>query len=313
MDSHKNARTTPHSRAEIARRVHGGIPVATVARAFGVCDRTVKKWADRARTTPQQLEDGSCRPRSSPTAISAGVIVEIERLRRLRRTGAEIAEIVGVSAATVSRTLQLLKLNTLRALEAPAVTQRYEWARPGQLVHVDVKKLGRIGQVGHRITGDRRQRSRGIGWEYVHVCIDDCSRLAYAEVLVDEGGVTVAAFMRRALAWFRARGVLVQRVLSDNGSGYVSRAFAAACRRLRLVHRRTRPYTPRTNGKAERFIRTLQHEWAYARPFPTSAARTRMLPPWLHYYNEHRRHRALNGQPPISRLVQSDDLLRAHN
>ena len=249
MDSHKNARTTPHSRAEIARRVHGGIPVATVARAFGVCDRTVKKWADRARTTPQQLEDGSCRPRSSPTAISAGVIVEIERLRRLRRTGAEIAEIVGVSAATVSRTLQLLKLNTLRALEAPAVTQRYEWARPGQLVHVDVKKLGRIGQVGHRITGDRRQRSRGIGWEYVHVCIDDCSRLAYAEVLVDEGGVTVAAFMRRALAWFRARGVLVQRVLSDNGSGYVSRAFAAACRRLRLVHRRTRPYTPRTMAR----------------------------------------------------------------
>jgi transposase InsO family protein len=313
MDSHKNARTTAHSRAEIARRVHAGIPVATVAEAFGVCDRTVKKWAERARTTTLPLVDGSCRPRSSPTAVSAGVMVEIERLRRLRRTGAEIAEIVGVSAATVSRTLQLLKLNKLSALEPPLLTQRYEWGRPGQLVHVDVKKLGRIGQVGHRITGDRRRRTRGIGWEYVHVCVDDCSRLAYVEVLTDERGVTVAAFMRRALAWFRARGVLVQRVLSDNGAGYVSRAFATACRHLRLVHRRTRPYTPRTNGKAERFIRTLQHEWAYARPFPTSAVRTRMLAPWLHYYNEHRRHRALNGQPPVSRLVQSDDLLKAHS
>jgi transposase InsO family protein len=313
MDSHKNARTTAHSRAEIARRVEDGIPVAEVARAFGVCDRTVNKWAARAQGTTVSLEDGSCRPHSSPTAISSGTIVEIERLRRLRRTGAEIADIVGVSPATVSRTLKMLGLNKLSALDASVVTQRYEWARPGQLVHVDIKKLGRIGQIGHRITGDRRTRVRGIGWEYAHVCVDDCSRLAYAEVLADERGVTIAAFMRRALAWFRARGVLVQRVLSDNGSGYVSRVFAAACRRLRLIHRRTRPYTPRTNGKAERFIRTLQHEWAYARPFRSSAERTGMLARWLHYYNEHRGHRALNGQPPISRLVQSDDLLKAHS
>jgi transposase InsO family protein len=312
MDSHKNARTTAHSRAEIARRVHSGVPIATVARAFGVCDRTVKKWADRARLTRRPLEDGSCRPHSSPTAISAGLIVEIERLRRLRRTGAEIAEIVGRSPATVSRTLRMLRLSTLSALDPPRAPQRYEWGRPGQLVHVDVKKLGRIGRIGHRITGDRRQRVRGIGWEYAHVCVDDCSRLAYAEVLPDERGVTVAAFMRRALRWFGARGVLVQRVLSDNGAGYLSRAFAGACRRLHLVHRRTRPYTPQTNGKAERFIRTMQHEWAYARPFHSSTERTRMLAPWLHYYNEHRRHMALNRQPPISRLVQSDDLLRAH-
>ena len=313
MDSHKNARTTAHSRAEIARRVAAGVPVATVARAFGICDRTVKKWAARARATTLPLEDGSCRPRSSPTAISAGVMVEIERLRRLRRTGAEIADILRVSPATVSRTLQLLGLSKLSALEAPVAIQRYEWGRPGQLVHVDVKKLGRIGRIGHRMTGDRRSRMRGIGWEYVHVCVDDCSRLAYVEVLPDERGVTMAAFMRRALAWFRARGVRVQRVLSDNGSGYVSRVFAAACRRLRLVHRRTRPYTPRTNGKAERFIRTLQHEWAYAQPFHSSAQRTGMLARWLHYYNEHRGHTALNGQPPISRLVQSDDLLKAHS
>jgi transposase InsO family protein len=313
MDSHKNARTTAHSRAEIARRVHAGVRVATVARAFGVADRTVKKWAERARETTFPLEDGSCRPRVSPTAISTELIVEIERLRRLRRTGAEISGIVGVSPATVSRTLQMLGLNKLSALDAAEPVQRYEWSRPGQLVHVDIKKLGRIGTVGHRITGDRRQRARGIGWEYVHVCVDDCSRLAYVEVLADERGVTVAAFMRRAHAWFRSRGVLVQRVLSDNGSGYLSRAFAAACRRLDVVHRRTRPYTPRTNGKAERFIRTLQQEWAYVRPFRTSAERTSLLGRWLHYYNQHRRHTALNGQPPISRLVQSDDLLKAHS
>lgn len=312
MDSHKNARTTAYSRAEIARRVERGVPVATVARGFGVCDRTVRKWAARARGTTLPLENGSCRPHASPTAISAGLVVEIERLRRLRRTGTEIAGIVGISPATVSRTLQRLRLSKLSALEPPVVTQRYEWARPGQLVHVDVKKLGRIGRIGHRMTGDRRHRVRGIGWEYVHVCVDDCSRLAYAEVLPDERGVTMAAFMRRALAWFRVRGVLIQRVLSDNGSGYLSRVFAAACRRLRLVHRRTRPYTPRTNGKAERFIRTVQHEWAYARPFHSSAERTAMLAHWLHYYNEHRGHTALNGRPPISRLVPSDDLLKAH-
>ena len=163
MDSHKNARTTAHSRAEIARRVFAGIPVATVARAFGVCDRTVRKWADRARLTSLPLEDGSWRPQSSPTTTSAGVTVETERLRRLRRTGAEIAEILQVSPATVSRTLQLLRLNKLSALEPPAVVQRYEWLRPGQLVHVDVKKLGRIGLIGHRITGDRHRRARGIG------------------------------------------------------------------------------------------------------------------------------------------------------
>ncbi|MGH7303527.1 MAG: integrase core domain-containing protein [Candidatus Rokuibacteriota bacterium] len=160
--------------------------------------------------------------------------------------------------------------------------------------------------------GRSTQPSARHGWEYVHVCVDDCSRLAYAEVLPDEQGVTMAAFVRRAFAWFRARGVLVQRVLSGNGSGYVSRAFAVACRRLRLVHKRTGPYTPRTNSKAERLIRTLRHEWAYARPFHSSAERTSILPRWLHYYNVHRRHQALHGQPPISRLVRSDDLLIAH-
>ena len=312
MDIHKNARTTPHSRAEIARRVQAGQPRAHVARAFGVSDRTVRKWRDRAAEGSLALEDRSCRPHRSPAAISAGVMVEIERLRRRRLTGAEIALIVQLSPATVARTLVQLGLARLSALEPRAPVQRYEWARPGQLVHVDIKKLGRIDGIGHRITGDRRYRARGVGWEYVHVCIDDCSRLAYAEVLPDERGVTVAAFIRRAIKWFRARGVVVQRVLSDNGSGYVSHVFAQACRALRLLHRRTRPYTPRTNGKAERFIQTLLREWAYARPYGSSAERTGLLARWLHYYNEHRRHGALNGQPPLSRVVQSDDLLRVH-
>jgi len=311
MNVHKNARTTPHSRAFIAQRVQAGEPVAAVARAFSVCDRTVRNWVERAAAGT--LEDGSCRPHHSPGALMPAVIVEIQRLRQLGWTGAQIAEIVAVSPAAVARTLVQLGLARLAALTPRPAIVRYEWPRPGQLLHVDIKKLGRIGHIGHRITGDRRRQARGIGWEFVHVCIDDCSRVAYAEVLPDETGPTVGGFVRRAVAWFRRRGVRVHRVLSDNGTGYRSRAFAAACRAHRLVHRRTRPYTPRTNGTAERFIRTMLREWAYGPAFDRSAQRTAALERWLHYYNWHRRHRALRGQPPISRLVGYDDLLRAHS
>jgi len=310
MDIHKNARTTPHSRAQIAQRVHAGEPVAAVARAFSVCDRTARKWVQRAAAG--ELADRSCRPRRSPRAISAAVMVAIQRLRQLEWTGAQIAAIVQVSPATVARTLAQLHMARLESLQARPGVVRYEWPRPGQLLHLDIKKLGRIGHIGHRITGDRRGQARGIGWEYVHVCIDDCSRVAYAEVLNDETGSTVAAFVRRAVAWYRRRGVRVRRVLTDNGTGYRSRSFAAACRAIRLVHRRTRPYPPRTNGKAERFIRTMLGEWAYGVAFSSSAPRTAALDRWLHYYNWHRRHRALNGQPPISRIVSQDDLLRHH-
>jgi transposase InsO family protein len=310
MNIHKNARTTPHSRALIAQRVRGGEPVAAVARAFSVCDRTARKWAQRAGIG--ELQDRSCRPRRSPTAISAAAMVEIQRLRQLQWTGGQIAETVQLSPATVARTLAQLGLARLDALTPRPPLQRYEWLRPGQLLHLDIKKLGRIGHIGHRITGDRRRQARGIGWEFVHVCIDDCSRVAYAEVLGDETGPTIAGFLRRAVAWFRRRGVRVQRVLTDNGTGYRSRVFAAACRARRLVHRRTRPYTPRTNGKAERLIRTMLGEWAYGPAYPTSSHRTAALERWLHYYNWHRRHRGLDGQPPISRLVSQDDLLRHH-
>jgi transposase InsO family protein len=310
MDVHQNARTTPRSRGLIAHRVHAGETVAAVARAFSICDRTVRKWVQRAAL--DELADRSCRPRRSPRAISAAVMVEIQRLRQLGWTGAQIADVVRVSRATVARTLAQVGLARLDTLtERPALV-RYEWPRPGQLLHLDIKKLGRIGHIGHRITGDRHGQIRGIGWEFVHVCVDDCSRVAYAEVLANEQGVSVAAFVRRAVAWFRRRGVHIERVLTDNGSGYHSRVFAAALRAQHVVHRRTRPYTPRTNGKAERFIRTMLCEWAYGPAFPSSAHRTDALARWLHYYNWHRRHRGLGGAPPISRLVSRDDLLRHH-
>jgi transposase InsO family protein len=313
MDVHKNARTTPQSRVLIVQRVTAGQSAAAVARAFGVTARTVRKWCTRATEGPGGLEDRSCRPGHSPHALAAGVVVEIERLRRHRWTGAQIAEVLRVSRATVARTLQRLGLARLSALEPPRAVLRYEWAHPGQLVHVDIKKLARIHRVGHRITGQRRGQVRGAGWEFVHVCVDDCSRVAYSEVLPDERGVTTAAFLRRAVAWFQRRGVQVQRVLTDNGTGYRAHRFARACRRLHVGHRRTRPYTPRTNGKAERFIQTLLREWAYGQPYPSSTLRTASLGRWLHYYNWHRRHSSLDHQPPLSRVLGADNLLRAHN
>jgi transposase InsO family protein len=288
--------------------------VAAVARGVGVCERTVRKWVRRYAEGELALEDRSCRPHRSPRAIGADVVVEIERLRRRYRwIGRDIAQAVGVSASTVARTLRQLGAARLACLEPVAPVVRYEWPRPGQMLHLDIKKLGRIARVGHRITGDRRDRVRGAGWEFVHVCVDDCSRLAYAEVLGDERGVTVAGFLRRAVTWFRRRGIHVRRVLTDNGTGYRSKLFAAAIRRCRLIARRTRPYTPRTNGKAERFIQTLLREWAYAAPYASSAQRTRALAPFLHRYNWHRRHTSLGGLPPISRVVPRDDLLRLHS
>ena len=314
MDMHKNARTTPRSRALIAARVEAGQSRARVAAALGVCERTVRKWSARAGEGELALEDRSCRPHHSPRAISTGLMVEIERLRRRWCwTGAQIAEAVGVSRATAARTLRQLGLARLEALTPAGPSRRYEWERPGQLLHLDIKKLGRFDQVGHRITGDRRQRTRGLGWDFVHVCIDDCSRVAYAEVLPDERSVTVAGFLRRALAWFRRRGVRAERILTDNGSAYRSRLLAAVCRARRLGQRFTRPYTPRTNGKAERFIQTLLREWAYGVAYLSSTQRTATLERWLHYYNWHRRHTALNGQPPISRVVAADNLLRLHS
>ena len=313
MDVHKNARTTPHSREEIVHRVVSGESARSVAEDVGVCESTVRKWRHRYEAEgPEGLSDRSCRPHRSPAATPPALVAWIERLRRQRWTGTEIAARLQLSRATVARILGRCGLARLAALAPAVVTRRYEWAHPGELVHLDVKKLGRIGCVGHRITGDPRSRVRGIGWEYIHVAVDDASRFVYVEVLGDEDGPTVTEFLWRALAWFRRHGIRVRRLLTDNGGGYRSGAFAALCQRLRIAHRRTRAYTPRTNGKAERFIQSLLREWAYRRPYATSAARTRALGPWLHYYNWHRRHSSLDGEPPVSRL-RAANLVRLHN
>ena len=313
MNIHKNARTTPWSRAQMVARV-GAEGAAAVAAAVGVSERTVRKWVARhAAAAEAGLRDRSSRPRRSPTATPPLLVSWVEVLRRQRWPGADIARALHVSETTVARVLRRRGLARLHQLEPPPPVHRYEWARPGDLVHVDIKKLGRIGRIGHRIHGNPRTRVRGIGWEFVHVAIDDATRLAYVEVLGDERGATSAAFVWRALAWFRRHGIRVRRLLSDNGTGYRSLRFARLCRSAGLRHLRTRPYTPRTNGKAERFIQTLLREWAYRRAYPSSRQRTEALPAWLYYYNWERRHGALRGRPPISRLVAPNNLVAVHS
>ena len=268
MDIHKNARLTPHSRAELVRRVldQGQTPKA-VAAAFGVCPRTVRKWVSRYRTEGVEgLVDRSSRPHSSPRRTGPEVAGAIEALRRQRRTGQQIAASLGVSPATVSRVLRRLGLNRLRDLDPAEPVRRYERAAPGDMIHIDIKKLGRFTRVGHRITGDRTGQSRnrgkrggktyGVGWEYVHVAIDDHSRIAFAQVMPDEKKESAIAFLQTALAYYRSLGVAVQRVMTDNGSCYKALAFRDLCLQRGLKHIRTRPYTPKTNGKAERFIQT---------------------------------------------------------
>jgi transposase InsO family protein len=315
MDIHQNARSTPRSRADIVRRVlNGQQRPARVAAAVGVSERTVRKWVARYQAGADAgLRDRSCRPRRSPTTTPPLLVAWIERLRRQRWTGAEIAASLQLSPSTVARWLRRQGLARLRQLEPAAPVRRYQWARPGDLVHLDVKKLGRIGRIGHRITGNRRTRVRGIGWEFVHVAVDDASRLAYAEILGDEGGATTTTFLWRALAWFRRHGIRVRRLLTDNGNGYVSDRFARLCRSAGVRHRRTRPYTPQTNGKAERFIQTLLREWAYRRAYTTSAQRRDALPAWLYYYNWHRGHGAFHGRAPITTLAATDNLVAVHS
>jgi transposase InsO family protein len=225
------------------------------------------------------------------------------RLRQLRMTAAEIAETLSMPPSTVSALLARLGLGKLSRLEPPEPANRYERKRPGELLHVDVKKLGRIGRPGHRVNGDRRTRSRGIGWEYVHVCVDDATRLAYVEVLEDEKATTAAGFLRRAVAHYRAHGIRVERLITDNGACYRSVVHALACKALGIRHLRTRPYRPRTNGKAERFIRTMLGGWAYGAIYRTSDERRAALAGWLDFYNRQRPHGSLGHQPPLQRLA----------
>ena len=316
MNVHKNARTTARSRAELVRRVleESQSPKA-VAAAWGVAVTTVSLGGARCPAAgPRGRADRSTRPRRLRAPTSPEAVEQIIALRRERRTGEQIAREVGVSASTVSRILRTAKLSRAKDLEPAAPVVRYERQTPGELIHLDIKKLGRFEAEGHRVTGDRQAgRSRGAGWEYVHVCIDDASRVAFSQIHPDQKKESAIAFLKAALAYYASLGVQVTRVMTDNGSCYVSKAFAKTCRKLGLKHIRTRPFTPKTNGKAERFIQSALREWAYAKAYPTSADRALELPAWLHRYNWHRPHGGIKSQTPISRLgLVRDNLLKLH-
>jgi transposase InsO family protein len=247
-----------------------------------------------------------------PAKTSRKKTAQIVALRHQRLTGSEIAARLGLPRSTVARILQRAGLGRLSSLEPAEPVRRYEKQFPGELLHLDTKKLGRIGRVGHRVTGDYRRRARGVGWEFVHVCVDDRSRLAYAEILPDERQESASAFLKRAVAWFARKGIRARAVLTDNGSCYVAKRFVATCRRLGLRAKRTRPYRPQTNGKAERFIQTLKREWAYRWIYINSEQRQQRLPLYLHFYNFHRQHQSLGELPPVSRLPNMNNLLRMH-
>jgi transposase InsO family protein len=284
---------------------------------MGVSLTTLKKWFRRYRAEgPAGLCDRTCRPHRSPRRLPEPLSTQILALRQQRRTGRFICQRLGVSAASVSRILQRAHLSRWRDLEPLPPVHRYERQHPGELLHLDIKKLGRIRGIGHRITGDRSRqaRTRGGGWDFVHVAIDDASRVALATVVPNERGDTASALLKATVARFEAQGVKIQRVMTDNGPPYVSFAFRDTCRELGIRHLRTRPYTPRTNGKAERFIQTCLREWAYAEAYPSSDTRTVALAHWLHHYNWHRPHSALKSQPPINRLrLDGNNLLKLHN
>jgi transposase InsO family protein len=317
MNIHKNARLTPRGRERIVKEVLSGQTPEAAARAAGVCPRTVRKWVARFKAEGiEGLNDRSSRPHRLRRPTPIAIVERVEALRRRRWTGKQIAAEVGVSPATVSRILRRLGLNRLAALEPAEPVRRYEREHPGELIHIDIKKLGRFKRVGHRITGDRRgqSNSRGVGWEFVHVCIDDASRVAFSQVMPDEKKESAVAFLKATVAYYNSLGVTVAKVMTDNGSCYRSKAFRDACRDLGIRHIRTKPYTPKTNGKAERFIQTALREWAYAQAYDTSDQRAAELPVWLHRYNWHRPHGGIKYKTPISRLALAEDnLLRLHN
>ena len=305
MNIHKNARTTPQSRAMLIHRVRvEGWPVAEVAMSYGVSERTVYKWLARHRDEgPAGLQDRSSAARRHPHALAPAWVALIRLLRHAKLVAEEIAQRTLLARSTISAVLARIGLNRLRYLIPPEPVQRYEWERPGELVHVDIKKLGRFAQAGHRVTGQRTNSKRA-GWEYVHVAVDDCSRFSYAEVLPDQKRYTTTRFWLRAVREFARLGIHVERVLSDNGGAYRSRPFRKACRWLGIATKRTRPYRPQTNGKAERFIQTLQRKWAYAVPYDNSEQRRAALPNWMRIYNEERGHASLSKKTPLSKLLQ---------
>ena len=302
MKTHRNAPLTPEGRQRLVKQAavvgHG-----PAAKAAGLSRRTVSKWCGRwKREGEAGLLDRSSRPRCLARSTAKDIVDRVLRLRHERLVAATIAAKVKLPRSTVGAILRRHGLGRLRALQPPVPVVRYERAAPGELLHVDTKKLGRIRGIGHRIHGDHGVRWRGAGWEYVHVAIDDHTRLAYLEVLPDETAESCTDFLERALDFYRKHGIAVQRVLSDNGSGYRSHVFNAICGRAQIRHLYTKPYTPRTNGKAERLVQTMLREWAYARPYQSSGRRTAALRPWLAHYNRRRPHGGIGNRPPISRV-----------
>lgn len=311
MDVHQNARSCARSRELLADRVGSQRwSLTAAAEAAGMSVRRSREWVRRANAG-ETLIDRSSRPRRSPRALEEKHLA-IVKLRRERFTMRRIAALIDVSVATVSRVCARHGLSRLASLEPPPPVIRYEHRQPGDLLHLDIKRLGRFERAGHRVTGNRRINTRRAGWEAMHVAIDDHSRVTYAEILPDETAATTAAFLRRAVSWFAQRGAPIKALLTDNGSAYLSYEFAAASRALDIHHRRTRPYTPRTNGKAERVIQTLLREWAYRFTFNSSAERSNLLSPYLHFYNNHRAHSALDYNPPLSRLT-GNNVLKLHS
>ena len=309
MNIHKNARLTQQGRHLLVRRIEEfGWRMAEAAKAAGISQRQGYRWLARYRSGGEaEVGDRSSAPRCCKHRVTAERISEITGLREQRMSGPVIARQLGMPVSTVGAILRRLGIGKPAALEPKPAVVRYQRQRPGELIHLDSKKLGRIAGIGHRITGRAGgtvNRHHGIGWEALHVCIDDATRLGYSEILPDERKTSAVGFLERALGWFGQHGVTVERVMTDNGSAYLSRDFRAAIAAAGLKHKRTRPYTPRTNGKAERFIQTSLREWAYARAYPTSQERTAALVLWLDRYNTARSHAALGNRPPAARLRQ---------
>jgi transposase InsO family protein len=304
MNVHKNARLTPAGRALMAERMEQGWTRKAAAEAAGVSTVTAHKWRRRHRLGGERRHhDRSSAPRRCPRKTPQPRVAEIERLRRQRMSGPKIAQALGMACSTVGAILRRLGLGKLANLDPKPPVVRYERAAPGEMIHLDIKKLGRFDVEGHRITGDRRKgSSRGAGWDFLHVCIDDASRLAYTEILPSERKEDTTAFLERALVWLGRHGVSVQRVMTDNGSAYRSGVFRKAVADAGARHVRTRPYTPRTNGKAERFIQTSLREWAYARPYASSQERSQAIKPWTDSYNLTRPHSAIDGLTPWQRV-----------
>jgi transposase InsO family protein len=315
MNIHKNARLTLARRIEMVRSiVERGLTPTSAAAEVGVSPPTGRKWYGRFLAEGEAgLCDRSSRPRRSPRKLAPGKALAIVELRRRRLTQARIAASLGVGKSTVSRVLAQAGLSRLKDLEPSEPVVRYEHERPGDLVHIDTKKLGRIEALGHRITGDWRDRTRGVGWEYLFVAVDDHARIGFTDLYPDERKRSAVQFLRNTVAYFGSLGVRARRVLTDNGSAFRSKTFAQACRRLKLKHSFTRPYRPQTNGKAERFIQSALREWAYGIPYHHSSEREAMLERWTHHYNWHRPHQGIRGLAPISRLAQSrNNLLTLH-